>query len=73
MSHKQNAGQSNIQIGNKSFERVQQFKYWGTSLTNENFNHKEIKSRLESENACHHLVQYLVSSSLLSKNMKIKN
>ena len=40
MSYKQNAGQSNVKIGNKSFERVQQFKYLGTSLTNENCNLK---------------------------------
>lgn len=38
MSYKQTAGQSNIKIGNKSFERVQQFKYLGTYLTNEIFN-----------------------------------
>jgi hypothetical protein len=38
MSYKQNVGQSNVKVGNKSFERVQQFKYSGTSLTNENCN-----------------------------------
>jgi len=39
------------------------------------FNHKflpEIKSRLKSENACNLSVQNLLSSSLLSKNVKIK-
>jgi len=53
MSYKQNAGQSNIKISNKSFERVQQFKYFGRSLTMK-IAIKKIKSRLESENACHH-------------------
>jgi len=33
---------------------------------------KEIKSRFKSENACSHSVQNLLSSSLLSKNLKIK-
>jgi hypothetical protein len=33
---------------------------------------EEIKSRLKSGNACYHSVQNLLSSSLLSKNLKIK-
>ena len=33
---------------------------------------EEIKSRLRSGNACCHLVQNLLSSSLLPKNIKIK-
>jgi hypothetical protein len=34
--------------------------------------HKEIKSRLNSGNACYHSVQSLLSSSLLSRNLKVK-
>jgi hypothetical protein len=72
MSRYQNAGQNhNIKIDNKSFERVEQFKYLGTTLTNRNSIQEEIKSRLKSGNACYHSVQDLLSSSLLSKNTKI--
>jgi hypothetical protein len=46
MSRNQNAGQNpNIKIDNKSFERVEEFKYLGTTLTNRNSIHEEIKSR----------------------------
>jgi len=33
---------------------------------------EEIKSRLKSRNACYHSVQYHLSSSMLSKNLKFK-
>jgi hypothetical protein len=51
---------------------VEQFKYLGTTLTNQNSIQDEIKSRLNLGNACYHSVQYLLSSSLLSTNKKIK-
>ena len=44
----------------------------GTTLTNQNSIQEEIKSRLNSGNACYHLAQNLFSSSFLSKNLKIK-
>jgi hypothetical protein len=51
MSRDQNAGENGyIQIGNESFETVEQFKYLGTTLTNQNSIHEEIKSRLKSGN-----------------------
>ena len=43
-----------------------------TTLTNQNSIQEEIKSRLKSGNACYHSVQNLLSSNLLSKNIKIK-
>jgi len=51
---------------------VEEFIYLGTTLTNQNSIQEETKSRLNSGNACYHLVQNLLSSSLLSKNLKIK-
>ena len=73
MSPDQNAGRTHsMKIDNSSFERVDEFKYLGTTLTNQNSIQEEIKSRLKSGNACYHSVQNLLSSSLLSKNLKIK-
>jgi hypothetical protein len=57
---------------NSASEREEQFKYLGTTLTNQNSIREEIKSRLKSGNACYHSVQNLLSYSLLSKNVKIK-
>jgi hypothetical protein len=69
----QNAGQNhNIKIDNKSFGRVEEFKYLGATLTNRNSIHEEIKCRLKSGNACYHSVQNLLCSRLLSKNTKIR-
>jgi len=51
---------------------VEELKYLGTTLTNQNSIQVEIKSRLKSGNACCHLVHNILSSSLLSKNIKIK-
>jgi len=73
MSGDQNAGQSHsIIFDNRFFERVEGFRYLGTTLTNHNSNQEEIKSILKSGNACYHSVQNLLSSNLLSKNLKIK-
>jgi len=51
---------------------VEEFKYLGTTLTDQNSIQEEIKSRLKSGNAGYYSVQNLLSSSLLSKNIKIK-
>jgi hypothetical protein len=73
MSHHPNSGQNqNIRIANESFEKVAKFKYLGTMLTNQNDNHDEIKSRLNSGNACYYSVQNHLSSRLIPKNLKIK-
>jgi hypothetical protein len=70
-SRHQTAEQSNyIRVANKSFENVAKFKYLGSTLTN--CIYEEIRSRLNSGSACYHAVQNLLSSCLLSINVKIK-
>ena len=61
-----------MRTDNRSFERVEEFKYLGTTLTNGNSIQEEIKSRLKLRKACYYLVQNLLSSRLLSRNLKIK-
>jgi sorting nexin-29 len=69
----QNAGQrQSIKIGNRSFESMAKFIYLGTTLTDQNCILEEIKSRLNSGSACCHSVQSLLSSRLLSRNVKVK-
>ena len=73
MSRDQNAGRShNMKTDHRSFERVTEFKYLGTNLTNQNSIEEEITSRSKSGNVCYHSVQNLLSSNLLSKKFKIK-
>jgi hypothetical protein len=73
VSHCQKAGQGqSIKIAHRSFEDVVKLKYLGTALTDENCIHEEIKSSLNSGNACYHLVQSFLSSRLLSRNVKVK-
>ena len=62
----------NVRTDNSTFERVEEFKYLGTNLTNKNSIAEEIKSGLRSGNACCHSVPNLLSSRLLLKNLKIK-
>jgi len=73
ISRDQNAGRNHsVRIANSTFKRVEEFKYLGTTLTNKNFIPEEIKGRLRSGSACYYSVQNLLSSRLLSKNLKIK-
>jgi hypothetical protein len=57
---------------NRSFERVEEFKYLGTTLTNHYSIQGEVKGRMNSWNTCYHSVQNLLSSILLFKYLKIK-
>jgi hypothetical protein len=56
-SRDHNEGRSHsIKINNRSFERPEQLKGFGKTLTNQNSIQEEIKSRLKSRNACFHSV-----------------
>jgi hypothetical protein len=73
MSRDWNAGPDHsVKIDKSSIERVEEFRYLGTTLTDQNSIQEEIKSRLKSGNAYYHSVQNMLSSRLLSKNLKIK-
>jgi hypothetical protein len=74
LSRHQNARQKhNIKVADKSFENVaSDFIYLGTKVTDQNLIHEEIKRRWNSCTACYHSLQNLLSSRLLSKNVKIR-
>jgi hypothetical protein len=73
MSHYHKGRQKhNIKIAKMCFADVAKFKYLGITLTGQNCMHEEIKRRLNSGNACHHSVQSLLSSHLLSTDIKVK-
>jgi hypothetical protein len=73
LSCHQNAGQNHdIKVANRCFENVAHVRYLGTAVTNQNLIQEEIKRRLNSGNACYQSVQNLLSSCLLSKNVKIR-
>jgi hypothetical protein len=73
LSRHQNVNQKwDIKIANRSFGNVSQFVYLEMTVTNQNLIQEKIKRRLNSGNACCHLAQNLLSSCLLSKNLKIR-
>jgi hypothetical protein len=53
-----------------SFEKVEEFISMGIATANQNYLQEEVK--LKPGNVWYHSVQNLLSSSLLSKNIKIK-
>jgi hypothetical protein len=72
LSRHQSAGQNrDIKIANKCFENVSQFKYLGTTATNQNLIQEEIKRRLSSGNACYHSVQSFCLPVCCQENLKM--
>ena len=73
MSRDHNAGRSHsTKIHNGTFERVEELKYLGTTITNRNSFQEVMKGRMKSGNACYHSVKNLLSSTLLFIKLKIK-
>jgi len=71
MPRDQNAGRNRNITDNKSFRKVEQFKHLVTTLTNQNLIQGEIQNKPKSGSACYHSAQNFLSSSLLSKIVKI--
>jgi hypothetical protein len=68
MSRDRNAERGDsVKIDNRSIDRVEEFKYLGTTLTDQNSIQEKIKGRLKLGNACYHSVQNLLSFRFLSK------
>jgi hypothetical protein len=58
---------------NKSLSLVSgRVQIFGTTLTDQNYIHEEIKMKLNLGNSCYHSIQCLLSSHLLSRNVKVK-
>ena len=63
---------AHIKIGSNSYEKVKTFKYLGSLWTNQNHIQEEIKCWLKAGNSCYDSLQTLLSSTFLSKNLKLK-
>ncbi|KAJ4452277.1 hypothetical protein ANN_03795 [Periplaneta americana] len=73
MSRDQNIVRNgNIKIGDLSFEEMEKFRYLGATVTNINDTREEIKRRINMGNVCYYSVEKHLSSSLLSKNLKVR-
>jgi hypothetical protein len=68
LSRHQNAGINHgIRIADRCFENVAHFKYFGTTVTHQNFIQEDIRKKLNSGNACYHLVHNPMSSHMMPK------
>lgn len=61
----------NITIGNHNFERVKEFKYLGTTITEDNVGSEEINNRIQAGNRCLYALQDLIRSKELTRLTKI--
>lgn len=58
---------NNLHVGNYIIEKVQEFKYLGNTLNNQNHMHGEINFRLSAAKRCLYSLKTLLKSRLLSK------
>ncbi|KAJ4446760.1 hypothetical protein ANN_13457 [Periplaneta americana] len=69
---RQNDRVKEVKMRTYKFEKVEKFKYLGATVTNRNDTREEIKHRINMGNACYYSVEKILSSSLLSKNLKVR-
>lgn len=62
----------NVSINNYNFERVEQFKYLGATVTADNNITEEIKGRVQSANRCVYSLKDLFKSKTLTRYSKLK-
>jgi hypothetical protein len=72
MSRSERRKKYSMKIVIRCFENVAKFRCFRINLIDQNCMHEDIKSRLNSRNACCHSVHSLLSSRLLSGNAKVK-
>jgi hypothetical protein len=72
MSRHQNEKKNHNEKIVTSFENTANKKYLGTTVEYQNLIHEEIKSTINLGNAYNHSDLNLLSSRLLSRNLKIK-
>jgi hypothetical protein len=73
ISHHQTTGQNHYtKVANKCLENVAEFKKMEMTLIQKDSIHKQIKHSVNMDNACYLAIQNILSSCLLSENVKIK-
>ena len=70
--HQEAQYEQKYNMADKETNEQTKFSFVAEGVTRQNSIPEEIKSRLRSGNACYHSVQNLLSSRLLSTNLKIK-
>jgi hypothetical protein len=61
-----------LEVGQYKFQRVQEFKYLGSIMTQKNDELNEIKARLQSGNKCYYGLSNLLKARTISMNLKIQ-
>jgi hypothetical protein len=61
-----------IRINNSDIERVNQFKYLGSIVTNNSNISSEISHRINMGNTCYYVLRNILRSKLLKKDTKCK-